>query len=188
MIATERDARVARAAAVLAMILVTSLAAAWVAAQSGAMTAASAVAQMKDAKGQMVGSVNLTETPSGVLLHGSLSGLPPGPHAFHIHEAAKCDPPDFKTAGGHFNPGGMKHGYADPKGPHAGDLPNLFVPADGKIEFDAVAKGVTLASGAGSLLGANGTALVIHQTADDYKTDPAGNAGARIACGVVVKK
>jgi superoxide dismutase, Cu-Zn family len=146
---------------------------------------AAARADLKNARGEPVGAVQLTETPAGVLLHGVLTGLPPGPHAFHIHEAGKCDAPDFKTAGGHFNPGSQHHGFASPQGSHAGDLPNLFVPESGKIEFDALAKGVTLGAGATSLFGPSGTALVIHQSGDDYKTDPAGNAGARIACGVI---
>ncbi len=144
-------------------------------------------AEMKDAKGTTLGTVQLTETPAGVLMHGALSGLPPGAHAFHIHEAGKCDAPDFKTAGGHFNPGGQHHGFASAQGAHAGDLPNLFVPESGKVEFDALARGVTLAAGPTSLFGPNGTALVIHASADDYKTDPAGNAGARIGCGVIAK-
>ncbi|MGE5360586.1 MAG: superoxide dismutase family protein [Bacteroidales bacterium] len=154
-------------------------------AQGGAQAVARA--DVKDAKGAAVGTVQLTETPAGVLMHGSLGGLPPGAHAFHIHEAGKCDPPDFKTAGGHFNPGGQHHGFASTQGAHAGDLPNLFVPESGKVEFDALAKGVTLAPGPTSLFGPSGTALVIHASADDYKTDPAGNAGARVACGVIVK-
>jgi Cu-Zn family superoxide dismutase len=144
-------------------------------------------AELKDAKGATLGTVQLRETPSGVLMHGTLNGLPPGAHAFHIHEAGKCDAPDFKTAGGHFNPGGQHHGFASDQGAHAGDLPNLFVPESGKIEFEALAKGVTLGSGPTSLFGPNGTALVIHASADDYKTDPAGNAGARIACGVIAR-
>ena len=115
------------------------------------------------------------------------SWCPPGAHAFHIHGVGQCEPPDFKSAGGHFNPGSLHHGFANADGPHAGDLPNLYVPEGGKLEFEVLARGVTLGTGPTSLFGANGSSLVIHQAADDYKTDPAGNAGARLACGVVVK-
>jgi Cu-Zn family superoxide dismutase len=144
-------------------------------------------AELKNAKGETVGTVQLSEATGGVLLHGSLSGMPPGVHAFHIHAVGKCEPPDFKSAGGHFNPGAQHHGFEAADGPHAGDLPNIYVPESGKLEFDFVARGVTLASGPTSLFGPDGTSLVVHQSADDYKTDPAGNAGARIACGVISK-
>jgi len=149
---------------------------------------ATARAELKNAKGESVGSAQLTETPAGVLLHATLSGLPPGAHAFHIHEVGRCEAPDFTSAGGHFNPGGQHHGFANPQGAHAGDLPNIFVPEGGKTEVEVLARGVTLGSGPAGLLDANGSSLVIHASADDYKTDPAGNAGGRIACGVISRQ
>jgi len=112
-------------------------------------------------------------------------GLPPGVHGIHVHAVGKCDPPEFKAAGPHFNPAGRKHGLESPAGAHAGDLPNLTVGPDGKGTGVATAKGATLGTGPDGLFHEGGTALVIHAAADDMKTDPAGNSGARIACGVV---
>jgi Cu-Zn family superoxide dismutase len=170
-----------------ALLFVVAAVAAPTTARLASAQAASARAELKDAKGQTVGTVQLTEVSGGVLLHASLSGVPPGVHAFHIHEVGTCDAPDFKSAGGHFNPGAQHHGFAAAGGPHAGDLPNIYVPASGQLVFDVVARGVTLASGPTSLFGPNGTSFVMHESADDYKSDPAGNAGARIACGVITR-
>jgi superoxide dismutase, Cu-Zn family len=142
-----------------------------------------ATAEVKDAAGKVLGTVTLEQGGAGLLITGELSGLPPGDHALHLHETGKCEAP-FKTAGGHFNPGGKKHGIKHSEGMHAGDLPNLHVGADGKVRFDAVAPGVSLDK-ENKLLDADGTAVVIHAKADDYSGDPAGNAGDRIACGVV---
>ena len=114
-----------------------------------------------------------------------LRDLPPGLHAVHIHESAQCDPPDFKSAGGHFNPEGRQHGRKNPEGAHAGDLPNIRVGPDGAAAADFLVEGVTLEPGKQSLFKPGGTSLVIHASADDDRTDPAGNAGARIACGVI---
>jgi Cu-Zn family superoxide dismutase len=121
-----------------------------------------------------------------VLIHVSLTNPPAGVHAFHIHETGKCEPP-FTTAGGHFNPAKKQHGLENPMGMHAGDLPNVDVPSSGTLAFDAVAQNVTLKPGANSPLDADGAALVIHDKADDYKSDPAGNAGDRVICGVITK-
>ena len=143
-----------------------------------------ASAVLKDANGNEVGKVALTATPSGVLMSLDLTTVPAGEHAFHVHAVGKCEPPDFKSAGPHFNPDETKHGLMNPEGPHAGDMPNLHVPADGKLQIEVLNPLVTL-SAESALLDADGAALVIHAAADDYKTDPAGNAGDRIACGVI---
>jgi superoxide dismutase, Cu-Zn family len=149
-----------------------------------AVAAERATAVLNDAKGNEVGKAEVTTTPSGVLIRLDLTALPAGDHAFHIHAVGKCEPPDFKSAGPHFNPDQTKHGYLSPEGPHAGDMPNLHVPADGKLQVEILEPNVTL-SGESPLLDADGAALIIHAGADDYRTDPAGNSGDRIACGVV---
>lgn len=114
-----------------------------------------------------------------------MSQLPPGQHALHVHAVGKCEAPDFKSAGPHFNPEGKKHGTQNPEGPHAGDLPNFEVSADGRAKTSVLATRVLLSDGTNSLFQANGTSLVIHEKPDDNLNDPAGNAGTRIACGVV---
>ncbi|HEX2449015.1 MAG TPA: superoxide dismutase family protein [Methyloceanibacter sp.] len=174
----------------------------WAAIFSGAVLLASPVlavdkasAVLKDAQGNEVGKATLTSTPSGVLINLDLTAIPAGEHAFHIHAVGKCEPPDFKSAGPHFNPDETKHGIMNPQGPHAGDMPNLHtssVDLQG-VAGDGVTKRVTKAQvevlntlvTLSALLDEDGAALVIHAAADDYKTDPAGNAGDRIACGVI---
>jgi superoxide dismutase, Cu-Zn family len=148
--------------------------------------AESARAELLDAKGEKVGTALLTEGRQGVLLSLRLFGVTPGTHALHLHEVGKCDPP-FETAGGHFNPAGRKHGLLNPSGMHAGDLPNVHVGKDGKVEVELFADRVTLSPGENSLLDADGSALVLHAAADDHVTDPAGSAGDRVACGVLQK-
>src|ERR1051325_468651 len=145
------------------------------AATATAQAPATAKAELKDASGKVVGTATLTDAPNGVLIHASLMGLPEGTHAFHIHTTGVCEAP-FTSAGGHFNPATKQHGIMNASGMHAGDLPNVQV-AGGTLTFDAFATGVTLGAGANSLFKEGGTALVIHQGADDYKTDPAGSAG-----------
>jgi len=120
------------------------------------------------------------------LIRLDLTGISPGEHAFHVHAIGKCDPPDFKSAGAHFNPDETKHGLMNPEGPHAGDMPNLHVPESGKLSIEVLNPLVTLRQDR-ALLDEDGSALVIHAGADDYTTDPAGNAGDRIACGVVTR-
>ena len=151
---------------------------------SPALAVDTASAVLKDTSGKDVGKATLTVTPSGVLVSLDLTAAPPGDHAFHIHAVGKCEPPDFKSAGPHFNPDQTKHGLMNPQGPHAGDMPNLHVPTNGKLQVEILDPTVTLSADA-ALLDADGAALVIHASADDYKTDPAGNAGDRIACGVI---
>ena len=146
-----------------------------------------AKAVLVNAKGEQMGIARLEEMAKGVKMALEAEGLPPGTHAIHIHSVGKCDPPDFKSAGGHFNPYGKKHGVKNPDGAHAGDLPNIVVGPKGKVKIEIVANAVTLGPGPNSLFSAGGTSLVIHAGPDDDRTDPAGNAGARIACGVITK-
>ena len=140
-------------------------------------------AAMANANGESVGEVVLSRTPHGTLLHAKLTGLPPGAHAFHVHTVGKCEPP-FKSAGGHFNPEGVKHGILAEDGVHAGDMPNIHVPESGALEIEVLNTLLTLDA---SLFDDDGAAIVIHDGPDDYRTDPAGAAGPRIACGVIEK-
>ncbi len=150
-----------------------------------APTGATASASLHDSVGRRVGLVTLSETYAGLLVHGWVSDLGLGTHGIHLHAVGKCDGPNFTSAGGHFNPEQRAHGFKNQHGHHLGDLPNIVTPAAGRLDFDFVIPNVTL-HGINPLLDANGASVVVHASADDYITDPAGNSGARIACGVIV--
>lgn len=143
---------------------------------------------MVNTSGNMIGTATLTQVDKGVNISIEATDLPKGTHGFHIHEKGMCERPDFKSAGGHFNPTDAKHGFDHPEGPHAGDLPNLEVGEDGTVKESFLAEMVTLKKGEkNSLLHEGGTSLVIHAEADDNVSQPAGDAGDRIACGVIAK-
>jgi len=145
----------------------------------------SATATIRDAAGTEVGTASLSQTQSGVLVSASLTGIGSGTHGMHVHEVGRCDAPAFTTAGSHFNPERKQHGYRNPAGAHAGDLPNVSPPPSGSLTFDVLLPNASL-SGRNALLDGDGASIVIHASADDYQTDPAGNSGSRIACGVIV--
>ena len=143
---------------------------------------------LKDAKGASVGMAMISPAKGGgVSIDLDVHGLPPGEHALHFHAVAKCEGPDFTSATGHFNPATKKHGMQNPEGPHAGDMANFTVDAKGIAKTTITNKNVTMGSEPNSIYANGGTALMIHGAADDMKTDPAGNAGPRIACGTVTK-
>jgi superoxide dismutase, Cu-Zn family len=143
----------------------------------------SARTELSDVNGRRVGDATLQQVTDGVLIIADLAAIPSGTHAMHLHTTGSCTP-TFEAAGGHFNPTGARHGYRNPEGPHAGDLPNIHLQANGTLRVEVYARGLRL-TGDGGLLDDDGAALVIHQFADDYATDPSGAAGDRIACGVI---
>ena len=151
-------------------------------------SAAKTIVELKDAQGKSVGTAILWQEGDRVIgIEVHLHDLPPGEHGIHFHQNAKCDPPDFKSAGPHFNPDGKKHGLENPEGHHAGDMKNLTVTAEGTAGGRWAVSDLTLGTDSHSLFSNGGTALVIHAKADDMKTDPSGNSGDRIACGVITK-
>ncbi len=139
-----------------------------------------AIAQLRTAAGTDVGRATARQAKGGLRLTVDVTGMPPGEHGAHIHAVGRCDPTDFMTAGGHWNPGATKHGLLNPAGPHEGDLPNLIVGTDGRGTLGVTIKGATMAS----LLDSDGSAIIVHAARDDQTSDPSGNSGVRLACGV----
>lgn len=146
-----------------------------------------AEAELMNSKGESIGKAVFTESKDGVIIQITASNLSPGAHGLHIHERGKCEGPKFLTAGDHFNPTHTKHGSKNPEGPHHGDLANLEGPFTKKVNTQMVNSAITLKSGKNSILKSGGTALVIHEKTDDQLSDPIGNSGPRIACGVIKK-
>ncbi|MFN4218006.1 MAG: superoxide dismutase family protein [Candidatus Bipolaricaulia bacterium] len=144
-----------------------------------------AAAPLRDAEGKVLGVALLVQEAQGVRISLTVKGLSPGEHGIHIHSVGKCEPPDFLSAGPHFNPTNKQHGLNNPAGPHAGDLPNLVVGEDGSAVYEHVTDRVTLTPGELSLFDEDSSALIIHAGPDDQITDPAGNSGARVLCGVI---
>jgi Cu-Zn family superoxide dismutase len=151
------------------------------------LAASTVTVTIKDADGKDVGTAKISQSGTGIKIAYNLHGLTPGEHAMHIHAAAKCEGPKFTSAGGHFNPDNKKHGLENPEGHHAGDMKNFTVKANGTAKGTLMDPDITMGDGNHSLFANGGTALVIHAKADDMKTDPSGNAGYRIACGVITK-
>jgi Cu-Zn family superoxide dismutase len=144
-------------------------------------------ADLKDSAGKSVGRAALRERGNGVIISINVQRLPQGLHAVHVHSVGKCEGPAFTSAGGHFNPLNKKHGFKNPDGPHAGDLADMVVNQDGTGRYEVFVESITLGAGENSVFDADGSAIIIHATADDNLTDPTGNSGDRIACGMIVR-
>ena len=155
---------------------------------AGRAVGTAATAELRNAEGHVLGTASFTQISAGVRILVEMRGMPPGAKAVHIHEVGRCEGPAFASAGSHFNPEKRQHGLLNPQGPHAGDLPNITIDADGSGRLETTTDRVTLGGGPTSLFDGDGLALVVHGSPDDFKTDPTGNSGARIACGVIVKQ
>lgn len=154
--------------------------------QAAAKDGTPIVTTIINTKGTKIGTAELTPVTEGVKIHLIADKLPPGMHGIHFHEVGLCEKPDFVSSGMHFNPQNKQHGFDNPQGFHAGDLPNIQVGTDGKVNVDLISKSVTLDKGKpNSILRDQGVSLIIHEKSDDYLTDPSGNSGSRIACGVI---
>jgi Cu-Zn family superoxide dismutase len=149
-----------------------------------ARSGGTATAALRDAAGKDVGTLTLRDSAGRITITGRLTGLPRGEHAIHLHTVGRCDPPKFQSAGDHWNPTGRQHGTRNPEGPHLGDLPNITVGGDGSVRIEAITPGGTLRS-ANPLLDSDGASVVVHAKRDDYKSQPSGNSGDRIACAIV---
>ncbi|HEV8306824.1 MAG TPA: superoxide dismutase family protein [Methylomirabilota bacterium] len=173
-----------------ALVLISGLALTGCAAMGGqtAGRTPAAAADLKNAQGQSIGTATLTEQDGKVRIVVQAKGLTPGTHGIHIHAVGRCDPPGFTSAGAHYNPLGRKHGLEAPDGPHAGDLSNLEADQAGNARYEATTDRVTLSDGLLSVFDGDGSAVVIHEKADDQKTDPTGDSGGRVACGVITKR
>lgn len=147
-----------------------------------------ATASLAGPDGKAAGTASFFEVVGAVRIDLILSDLPDGSHGVHLHQVGTCDAPAFNAAGGHINPDGAKHGLKNPNGPHAGDLPNVIISSGRSVAYSTITMRVTLADGANGLFDADGSAIVVHAAADDDLTDPSGNSGARIACGVIRKR
>jgi len=177
--------RTTRYAVLAVALLLTGCAGAMSSTPSGGTTA---TAELRDANNQVVGQATFIEVSGGVRVVLEARGLPAGDKGVHLHAVGKCEPPQFTSAGAHFNPQSKQHGTLNPSGPHAGDLPNITIAANGTGRLETFTERVALGSGPSSLFDDDDTAIVVHAAPDDFKTDPTGNSGARIACGVLTKK
>lgn len=158
------------------------------AAAAGAPPPPAGVAILRNAEGRQVGRALLDPARGGVKVQLRVAGLRPGLHGIHLHAVGRCDVPDFASAGPHFNPATRRHGLHSRRGAHAGDLPNLRVERDGTAKATFTARGASLGEGLDSLLGPDGASIVIHERRDDGWSDPAGNSGGRVACGVIQRR
>jgi superoxide dismutase, Cu-Zn family len=146
-------------------------------------------AELRNARGDIVGNATFTQVGNALRVLLEVQGLPPGVKGVHVHAVGTCEGPAFTSSGGHFNPQGRQHGALNhPRGPHAGDLPNITVAADGKGRLESTTELMSLGTGVSSVFDGDGSAIIVHAAPDDFRTDPTGNAGARIACGVIVRK